>query len=49
MQLVFVLGKISMLVQLRYLNTQVAKEEPETTSGKFDITLLTKRNMAIFS
>lgn len=37
MQLVFVPGKISILVELRYLNTQMAKEEPKTTSGKFDV------------
>lgn len=40
MQLVFVLRKSSMLVQLRYLSTQTAKEEPETTPWNFDVPIM---------
>lgn len=36
---VFVPGKISMLVQLRCLNTQMAKEEPETALQNFDVAI----------
>jgi len=37
MQLVFVSGNSSVLVQFRYLNTHVGKEEPVVTLRKFAV------------